>query len=51
MTKFRIKNQKDKEHFFIFPIKKKMDVLRVNLVFKKNSNARHRSAISRVLKR
>ena len=43
MTKFQIKNQKDKEHFFIFPIKK-MDVLRVKLILKKNSDARHRNA-------
>ena len=43
MTKFQIKNQKDNEQFFIFPIKK-IDVLRVKLIFKKNSDARHRNA-------
>ncbi len=37
-TKFQIKNQKDKEQFFIFLIKK-MDVLHVKLIFKKNYDA------------
>ena len=50
MINFQIKNQKDKEQSFIFQIKK-TNVLRGNFIFLKNSNARHRSAISRVLKR
>ena len=44
MTKCQIKDQKDKEQFFIFPIKKKIDVLRVKLIFIKNYDARHRNA-------
>ena len=39
----QFENQKDNEQFFIFPIKK-IDVLRVKLIFKKNSDARHRNA-------
>jgi hypothetical protein len=43
MINFQIKNQKDKEHFFIFRIKK-TNVLRGKFIFKKNSKARHRNA-------
>ena len=45
---FQIKNQKEKEQSFIFPIKK-TNVLRGNFIFLKNYNAGHRSAILRVL--
>jgi hypothetical protein len=50
MINFQIKNQKDKEQSFIFPIKKN-ECSTGNFIFLKNSNARHRRAISRVLKR
>jgi hypothetical protein len=42
MTSFKIKNQKDKEHFFIFRIKK--NECSTGKIFLKNSDARHRNA-------
>jgi hypothetical protein len=44
MTSFKMKNQKDKEHFFIFRIKKNECSTGKKLIFKKNSDARHRNA-------
>jgi hypothetical protein len=37
MNNFQIKNQKDKEQSFIFPNKKKTNVLRGNFILKKNA--------------
>jgi hypothetical protein len=50
MINFQIKNQKDKEQSFIFPIKKNKFSTEKFYILKK-SKTRHRSAISRVLKR
>jgi hypothetical protein len=51
MISFKIKNQKDKEHFFIFRIKKKRMFYGENLYLKKIPTRDTVTPISRVLKR